>query len=114
MLEKIKKRLRRHKRIRAKISWTAARPRLSVFRSNKSIYAQIIDDTTWRTLCSWNDLKMDKSMTKTQRAEKVWYDVAKKALEMNISNVVFDRWWFSYHWRVKALADSARKAWLNF
>jgi large subunit ribosomal protein L18 len=114
MLAKVLKRLRRKSRIRATISWTSVRPRLSVFRSNKSIYAQIIDDVTGNTICSSSDLKIEKSTTKVEMAKKVWEDIAKKANSANITTVVFDRGGFVYHGRVKALADAAREAWLNF
>jgi large subunit ribosomal protein L18 len=114
MLAKVLKRLRRKSRIRATISWTSVKPRLAVFRSNKSIYAQIIDDVTWSTICSSSDLKIEKSTTKVEMAKKVWEDIAKKANSANITTVVFDRGGFAYHGRVKALADAAREAWLNF
>lgn len=114
MLEKVIKRLRRKQRVRAKITWTSVRPRLSVFRSNTSIYAQIIDDTTGLTLCSSSDLSLEITGTKTQKAQKVGEDIANKAKEKNISAVVFDKWGFAYHGRVKALADSARENWLKF
>jgi large subunit ribosomal protein L18 len=114
MLVKILKRLRRKHSIRAKISWTTVKPRLSVFRSNANIYAQIIDDTSWKTLCSSSDLKLDRNITKTQRAQKVWEDIATKAKWLNITDVVFDRGWFAYHGRVEALASSARTSWLKF
>ncbi len=113
MLEKQLKRQRRKERVKATIS-NSSRPRLSVFRSNSSIYAQIIDDTTGKTLCASNDLKLDSKLTKTEASKKVWEDIAKKALAAKISEVVFDRNWFFYHGRVKALADSAREAWLKF
>lgn len=114
MLEKVLKRLRKKTKIRAKISWTIVRPRLSVFRSNSNIYAQIIDDVSWKTICSSSDLKMKKEGTKTDMAKKVWEDIAKKAISMKLETVVFDRGWFIYHWRVKTLADWAREAWLKF
>ncbi len=113
MLDKIKKRLRRKAKIKARIVWTSARPRLAVYRSNASIYAQIIDDVTWKTLCSSSDLKI-KKWTKSEKAKEVWVDLAKKAKDLKITDVVFDRGWFIYHWRVKALADSAREWWLKF
>lgn len=113
MLEKFKTKLRRKNRIRAKISWTALRPRLSVCRSNIWICAQIIDDVSWQTLCASSDLKI-KNWTKTQKATKVWEDIALKAKSLKISNIVFDRGWVDYHGRVKALADAARTTWLKF
>lgn len=114
MLDKFKRRVRRHLKIRSTISWTSELPRLSIYRSNSNIYAQLIDDVNWKTLLWVNDLKLDKSLTKTQKSQKVWEEIAKKAKELNITNVVFDRGWFSYHGRVKALADSARSNGLNF
>lgn len=114
MLEKVLKRLRKKAKIRAKITWTSVRPRLSVFRSNSNIYAQIIDDVSWKTICNSSDLKMQKEWTKVDMAKKVWEDIAKKAISLNLGNIVFDRGGFVYHWRVKALAEWAREAWLKF
>jgi len=113
MLEKFAKRLQRQKRIRAKISWTSSRPRLSVYRSNSNIYAQLIDDTQGKTLCASSDLKIEK-WTKSEKATKVWEDIARKAKSLNITEIVFDRGWFAYHGRVKALAEAVRSAWLKF
>ncbi len=114
MLQKTLKRLRRKNRIRAKISWTATRPRLAVFRSNFNIYAQLIDDTAGTTLTSFSDLKLEKSGTKSEMATKVWEGMAKKVLDLKITEIVFDRGWFAYHGRVKALADSLRAGGLKF
>lgn len=114
MLEKTLKRLRRKVRVRSKIHGTAECPRLSVFRSNTNIYAQIIDDNSGVTLASFSDLKLEKTGTKTDAASKVGESVAKAALEKNVKAVVFDRNGFAYHGRVKALADAARKAGLEF
>lgn len=113
MLEKFVRRLSRKNRVRAKISWTSLRPRLSIYRSNANIYAQLIDDISWKTLCASWDLKI-KEWTKSQRASKVWEDIAKKAISLNIKEVVFDRWGFAYQGRVEALAAAAREAWLKF
>lgn len=113
MLSKVLNRLQRKQRVRAKISGTSTRPRLNVFRSNANIYAQLIDDTTGKTLVSANDLKLT-SGTKTQRATKVGEEIATKAKEAKISDVVFDRGGFVYHGRVKALAEWARSSWLHF
>jgi len=107
-------RLRRQIRIRAKISGTASRPRLSIYRSNTNIYAQLIDDTTGKTLGSASDLKMKKEWTKVEMSKKVGEAIAKVAADNKITTVVFDRGWFAYHGRVKALADSAREAGLQF
>jgi large subunit ribosomal protein L18 len=107
------KRKRRHAKVRAKISGTSARPRLSVFRSNKGIYAQIIDDTQATTLVQANDLKETKG-TNIERATLVGKQVAEAALAKNIKDVVFDRSGYLYAGRVKALAEAARAAGLNF
>ncbi len=114
MLEKNLKRYRRQVRIRAKISGTATRPRLAVFRSNTHIYAQLIDDTKGITLGAASDLKLKKQGTKTDMAKKVGEAIAKVATEKWIKEVVFDRGGFAYHGRVKALADAAREAGLQF
>ncbi len=113
MLAKFVKRLQRKERIRAKISGIASRPRLSVYRSNTNIYAQLIDDVSGKTLCASSDLKIDGG-TKSERAQKVGEELANKAKSLNITEIVFDRGWFAYHGRVKALADAARSAGLKF
>ncbi len=113
MLEKQLKRLNRKQRVKATIS-NSSRHRLSIYRSNVFIYAQIIDDTTGNIVCSSSDLKIKWKLTKTESWKKVGEDIAKKALENKVSEVVFDRNWFSYHWRVKSLADAAREGWLKF
>ena len=114
MLQKTLKRLRRKNRIRAKISWTEFKPRLAVFRSNSNIYAQLIDDTAWKTLTSFSDLKLEKSGTKTEMATKVGNEMAKNVLDLKITEIVFDRGWFAYHGRVKALAEALRAGGLKF
>lgn len=106
MLEKQIKRQRRHRRVRAKISGTVKVPRLCIFRSNKYIYAQLVDDEKGRSLAHAKGKLVD--------ANKVGKDIAKKALEKKINKVVFDRGGYKYHGRVKALADGARKAGLKF
>ena len=106
-------RMKRHARVRSKISGTAERPRLSVFRSNKQIYAQIINDLEGKTLASASSLGLE-AMPKIQQAEKVGELVAKKAQEAGVTAVVFDRNGYLYHGRVKSLADAARKGGLNF
>ncbi len=113
------RRMRRHLRIRKRIIGTPERPRLSVFRSLKHIYAQIIDDTTGRTLCSASTLDKElrdkmKGLTKNQQAIEVGKLIAKRALELGIRQVAFDRGGHKYHGRVKALADAAREAGLEF
>lgn len=100
-------------KIRAKISGTSARPRLSVYRSNKNIYAQIINDEKGTTLVSASDIKI-KSGTKRDRAIEVGKTLATLAKTAKISAVVFDRNGFNYTGRVKLLADSAREGGLNF
>ena len=111
---------RRRKRIRKRIKGTPERPRLNVFRSNKHIYAQIIDDTKGHTLVSASTLdkefksKAEEKMTRTQAAYLVGELLAKKALEKNIKKVCFDRAGYKYHGRVKALAEGARKGGLEF
>lgn len=120
MFKKVSKnetRLKRHKRVRAKIAGTAERPRLSVYRSLNNIYAQIIDDVAGKTLVSASTLDKDLSLESTgnkEAAKKVGEAVAKKALEKGIKAVVFDRGGYLYHGRVKELADSAREAGLEF
>ncbi len=113
MLAKFEKRLQRKKRIRAKISGTNLKPRLSIYRSNSNIYAQLIDDIAWKTLCASSDLKIENG-TKIDKAIKIWEEIATKAKSLNITEIVFDRGWFAYHGRVKALADAARSTWLKF
>ncbi|MCK9272627.1 50S ribosomal protein L18 [Candidatus Gracilibacteria bacterium] len=113
MLEKVQKRIRRHTRIRAKISGTSLRPRLAVFRSNVNIYAQLIDDVAGKTLVSFSDMKISKG-NKIEKATKVGEEIAKKAIAAGISSCVFDRGGFVYMGRVKALADAARNNGLQF
>jgi large subunit ribosomal protein L18 len=108
---------RRHKiklRVRGKIRGTAERPRLTVFRSNKQIYAQIVDDLTGKTLASASSLKMEEKAPQKEVAAKVGELVAKNAQEAGITTVVFDRNGYLYHGRVKELADAARKGGLKF
>ena len=111
-----KARLQRHKRVRAKISGTAERPRLCVYRSNDNIYAQIIDDTKGITLVSASSTEKDFGMTggNKEAAKKVGETVAKRAIEKGITDVVFDRGGYLYHGRVMELANSAREAGLKF
>ncbi len=114
MLAKTRKRLTRKNRIKSKISGTPTKPRLSVFRSNAHISVQLIDDINSKTLASVSDLKVSEKMTKTQKAETVWTEMAKKIKELKISDIVFDRGWFAYHGRVKALADALREGGVKF
>ena len=108
-------RVRRHARVRKNISGTAERPRLNVFRSAKHIYAQVIDDTTGKTLlsCSSLELKLENGGN-IEAAKKVGEAIAKKCLENNIESIRFDRGGYVYHGRVQALADAAREAGLKF
>ena len=113
--DKNKKRQRRHARIRSKISGTAECPRLNVYRSNKNIYAQVIDDVAGVTLASASTLDKEVSKgTKKEQAIVVGKLVAERAVAKGISEVVFDRGGYLYHGRVKALADSARENGLKF
>ncbi len=118
MLKKTKKneeRLRRHKRVRRVVSGTPDCPRLNVFRSNKGIYAQVIDDTTGKTLVSSSSLVLKlENGGNIEAARKVGEDVARKCLAANIESVRFDRGGYVYHGRVQALADAAREAGLKF
>ena len=112
-------RVEKHRRIRHKLSGTARRPRLAVFRSNKNMYAQIIDDDLGVTRCSASTLQKDvkADLQKTddiEAAKAVGTMIAKRALEKGIEEVVFDRAGYIYHGKVKALADSAREAGLKF
>ncbi len=111
---KSQKRGERKNRIRAKISGTAQRPRLSVFRSNLHIYGQLIDDVSGKTLVSCSDLNTKEKGGKVQIAEKMGEDFAKKAIAKKIKKIVFDRSGFKYHGRVKAFAEGARKGGLEF
>lgn len=111
-----KARLKRHKRVRAKISGTASRPRLAVYRSNQNIYAQIIDDETGVTLVSAStlDAGFEGIGSNKEAAKKVGAMVAERAIQKGISDVVFDRGGYIYHGRVKELADGAREGGLKF
>jgi large subunit ribosomal protein L18 len=118
-IEKSKIRVKKHMKIRNRFTGTPARPRLAVFRSNDHIYAQIIDDTVGITLASASTLEKDvkSELTKTNDVAAAAYlgtVVAKRALEKGITTVVFDRGGFIYQGKVKALADAARAAGLEF
>lgn len=113
MHKKTNKRNRLKKRIRAKISGTKDTPRLSVFRSNKFIYAQVIDDSTGKTIAAASDVKVAKG-TKNERAKVVGKEIAELCTKAKIAGVVFDRNGFKYTGRVKLLADEARAAGLKF
>lgn len=112
-------RIQKHKRIRNRISGTAARPRLAVFRSNNHMYAQIIDDTVGHTLAAASTMEKEvkEELEKTNNVDAAAYVgtvIAKKALEKGITTVVFDRGGYIYKGKVKALADAAREAGLEF
>ncbi|MCF7833692.1 MAG: 50S ribosomal protein L18 [Candidatus Pacebacteria bacterium] len=113
MQKKDEKRIRLKKKIRSKIVGTDTRPRLSVFRSNKFIYAQVIDDTKYNTLAQASDIVLEKG-TKVERAKEVGKMIAEECKKKNISQVVFDRNGFKYAGRVKLVADAARSAGLQF
>ena len=113
--DKNKTRQKRHARVRGKISGTAECPRLNVYRSNKNIYAQVIDDVAGVTLGSASTLDSEVSgNTKTEQASSVGAVVAKRAVEKGIKEVVFDRGGYLYHGRVQALAEAARENGLDF
>ena len=113
MISKIARRNKIKTRIRGKISGTAERPRMSVFRSNKAIYVQVIDDLSGTTLAAASSRGISEG-TKVEIAAKVGEEIAKKAVEKGIAEVVFDRNGYLYHGRVKSLADAARKGGLKF
>lgn len=113
MISKIQRRNKIKARIRGKISGTAARPRMTVFRSNKQIYVQLVDDLAGKTLVATSSKGIDEG-TKIEIAAKVGEAIAKKALEAGITEVVFDRNGYLFHGRVKSLADAARKGGLKF
>lgn len=114
MTTKEERRLKIKKGVRGKISGTTERPRLTVFRSNKQIYAQVIDDTTGKTLAAASSLKMELTGPKKEIAAKVGEQIAKNAQEAGIQAVVFDRNGYLYHGRIKELADAARNGGLKF
>jgi large subunit ribosomal protein L18 len=117
-------RIRRHKRLRQRVIGSPERPRLAVFRSNEHIYAQVIDDTVGHTLVSASTTERDVRSTleeqrngqrsKIDQAKLVGKLVAERAVEVGVKAVVFDRGGFTYHGRIKALADAAREAGLKF
>jgi large subunit ribosomal protein L18 len=113
--DKNKTRQRRHARVRGKLSGTAERPRLNIFRSNQHIYAQVIDDVAGVTLASASTIEADLAQgTKTEQAAKVGEAVAKRAADKGVKEVVFDRGGYLYHGRVEALAEAARENGLQF
>ena len=109
-------RLRRHRRVRGKIAGTAERPRLGIFRSNRGIFAQLIDDDSGKTLASasWTSLPASFKGDKTAQATEVGKRLAEAAKKAGIETIVFDRSGYLFHGRVKALADGAREGGLKF
>lgn len=110
-------RLKRHRRVRAKVNGTTEMPRLSVYRSNKYIYAQIIDDSTGTTLVSASSSEKALGLASTsniEAAKTVGQEIAKRAVSKGLESVVFDRSGYLYHGRIQALADAAREAGLKF
>ena len=109
------KRLRRRRRVRAKVRGTAERPRISVFRSNRGIFAQLIDDDSGRTLASvqWTEADL-RSLKPLEQAKRAGALLAERAKAAGVDTVVFDRGGYQYHGRVKALAEGAREGGLNF
>jgi large subunit ribosomal protein L18 len=118
-IDKNEERLRRHTRVRKKISGTAETPRFNVYRSLNHIYVQVIDDVKGVTLCSASTMEKEvkeaiKDMSKTEAAKVVGKKAAERALEKGVKTVVFDRGGYLYTGRVQAVADGAREAGLNF
>jgi large subunit ribosomal protein L18 len=114
VLTKPQKRLRRRRRVRAKVYGTAERPRISVFRSNRGISAQLIDDDAGRTLAAVNWTESDlRSLKPTEQAQRAGALLAERAQAAGVSAVVFDRGGYQYHGRVKALAEGAREGGLT-
>ena len=109
-------RLRRHRRVRGKVRGTADRPRLHVFRSNRGIFAQLVDDDSGKTLAasSWLDLPKGFKGDKTEQATEVGKRLGEAGKKLGVESVVFDRGGYLYHGRVKALADGAREGGLQF
>ena len=114
MIQKIARRLKIKASIRTKVSGTAERPRLTVFRSNSQIYAQVIDDTKGVTLASASSLGIKDKMTKSEKAALVGKAIAEAAKKAGVNEVVLDRNGYLYHGRVQSLADAAREAGLQF
>ncbi|NCN25076.1 50S ribosomal protein L18 [Candidatus Falkowbacteria bacterium CG10_big_fil_rev_8_21_14_0_10_37_14] len=113
VIKQVKKE-RRAKRVRAKISGTSERPRLSVFRSNRNLFVQIVDDSSGRTLVSAHTAQLAGKLAKGDASLELGKELAKRALEKGIKSVVFDRGGNLYHGRIKAVADGARAGGLEF
>ncbi|MGB7686137.1 MAG: 50S ribosomal protein L18 [Solirubrobacterales bacterium] len=115
VLTKPQQRLRRRRRVRARVSGTAKRPRLSVYRSNRGVFAQLIDDTKGHTVAAVNWIEPDlRKLTATDQAKKAGELLAERAKAAGVETCVFDRGGYQYHGRVKALADGAREGGLAF
>lgn len=114
MVSKQERRVKIHKKIRSKITGTSEMPRMTVFRSNKQIYVQLIDDINGNTLASASSKEIKDGGAKSDVSAQVGKAIAEKATSKGIATVVFDRGGFLYHGRVKALADAAREAGLKF
>jgi len=115
VLTKPQHRLRRRRRVRAKIHGSAERPRVSIFRSNRGIFAQLVDDDRGHTLAAVNWTESDlRGLSGTEQANKAGALLAQRAKEAGVHSVVFDRGGYQYHGRVKAFADGAREAGLSF
>ena len=112
--QKLDKRIIRHNRVRSIVAGTSDRPRLSVYKANQHIYAQLIDDQNGRTLAQASSHEVKGKAKKSEVAGEVGKIIANKALGLNIKNVKFDRGGFAYHGRIKALADGARAGGLEF
>lgn len=113
-LNKLQRRNKIRRKIRGRISGTATKPRLSVFRSNKQIYAQIIDDLSGKTLAATSSAKLATKAPKIELASMVGKAIAEKAIASGIKEVVFDRGGYLYHGRIKSLAEGAREGGLIF
>ena len=111
---KATKRLKNRARIRKKVDGSAERPRLAVFRSGRHVYAQIVDDSSGKTLVAYSTLEGNLNSKNAETAKKVGQEIAKRALAKSIKSVVFDRSGYVFHGRVKAVADGAREAGLSF
>jgi large subunit ribosomal protein L18 len=115
VVTKGQRRLRRRRRVRARVTGTAERPRLSVFRSNRGVFAQLIDDRAGHTLAAVNWIEPDlRKLTATEQAKKAGELLAERAKAAGVETCVFDRGGYRYHGRVKALADGAREGGLAF
>ncbi|MDQ3724499.1 MAG: 50S ribosomal protein L18 [Actinomycetota bacterium] len=115
VLTKRERRLKRRRRVRARIKGTAERPRLSVYRSNKGVFAQLIDDTQGHTVAAVNWIEPElRDLTATEQAKKAGELLAERAKSAGVEACVFDRGGYQYHGRVKALADGAREGGLAF